>query len=113
MDGRCRPAHALVRDEQRQAVPRSGQGRDRHRGGPLAGYRDGGRAEKSENVDGRSQGANTMKPRLVLISVLAALFAAAPALAADAPVGKWKTVDDKTGKVESEVEIYQEGGKLF
>lgn len=29
------------------------------------------------------------------------------------PVGKWKTVDDNTGKVKSTVEIYEEGGKLF
>src|SRR5262249_5949808 len=35
------------------------------------------------------------------------------ARAADSPVGKWKTVDDKTGKTLSEVEIYDQGGKLF
>jgi len=35
------------------------------------------------------------------------------AWAADSPVGAWKTVDDKTGKVESTVEIYEQGGKLF
>ena len=29
------------------------------------------------------------------------------------PVGKWKTVDDNTGKVKSTVEIYEKGGKLF
>lgn len=29
------------------------------------------------------------------------------------PIGKWKTVDDNTGKVKSTVEIYEEGGKLF
>jgi uncharacterized protein (DUF2147 family) len=28
------------------------------------------------------------------------------------PVGKWKTVDDATGKVKSVVEIFEEGGKL-
>ena len=27
--------------------------------------------------------------------------------------GKWNTVDDKTGKVVSEVELYEQGGKLF
>lgn len=35
------------------------------------------------------------------------------ALAADKPVGKWNSVDDKTGKVVSEVQIYDEGGKLY
>ena len=29
------------------------------------------------------------------------------------PIGKWKTVDDNTGKVKSTVEIYEKGGKLF
>src|SRR5215475_5527660 len=57
------------------------------------------------------QGALTMK-RFHLFAIIA-LLGAGPALAADAPVGKWKTVDDKTGKVESVVEIYQESGKLF
>lgn len=28
------------------------------------------------------------------------------------PVGKWKTVDDNTGKTKSVVEIYEKGGKL-
>lgn len=28
-------------------------------------------------------------------------------------IGKWKTVDDNTGKTKSIVEIYEEGGKLF
>ena len=32
--------------------------------------------------------------------------------AADSPVGVWKTVDDKTGKVVSTVEIYDRGGRL-
>ncbi len=29
------------------------------------------------------------------------------------PLGKWKTVDDNTGKTKSVVEIYEKGGKLF
>ena len=28
-------------------------------------------------------------------------------------VGKWKTIDDKTGKVKSQVEIYQNGNQFF
>ena len=54
-----------------------------------------------------------MMRRLTPLALLAALLAAGPARGADAPVGKWNTVDDKTGKVESVVEVYQEGGKLF
>jgi uncharacterized protein (DUF2147 family) len=51
--------------------------------------------------------------RLYWLAALAVLFWSPLAIAADAPVGKWKTVDDKTGKVESEVEMYQQDGKLF
>lgn len=29
------------------------------------------------------------------------------------PIGKWKTVDDNTGKTKSIVEVYEKGGKLF
>jgi uncharacterized protein (DUF2147 family) len=45
--------------------------------------------------------------------VVAILLAAWPALGADAPVGTWNTVDDKSGKVVSEVQLYEQGGKLF
>lgn len=41
------------------------------------------------------------------------LFASSPLLAAESPVGTWQTVDDKSGKVKSSVQIYEEGGKLF
>ncbi len=42
------------------------------------------------------------------------LAAAAPARADDTtPVGKWKTIDDKTGKPKSIVAIWEEGGKLY
>jgi uncharacterized protein (DUF2147 family) len=34
-------------------------------------------------------------------------------LAAESPVGKWKTVDEKDGKITFEVEIYEQSGKLF
>jgi len=52
--------------------------------------------------------------RRLLIAVLVnALVGVAPVLAADSPVGKWNTVDEKTGKVVSQVELYDQGGKLF
>jgi len=35
------------------------------------------------------------------------------AAAADLPVGKWNTVDEKTGKVTSQVQLYDQGGKLY
>ncbi len=53
-----------------------------------------------------------MKP-LVPLLTLTALLVATPGVALDSIVGKWKTVDEKTGKVVSDVEIYQQGGKLF
>jgi uncharacterized protein (DUF2147 family) len=35
------------------------------------------------------------------------------AFGADSPLGKWNTIDDKTGKVKSEVQLYDQGGKLY
>lgn len=32
---------------------------------------------------------------------------------AQSPLGKWKTIDDETGKVKSIVEIYEKDGNLF
>jgi uncharacterized protein (DUF2147 family) len=48
---------------------------------------------------------------LVALAVVVGFGSLLPA--ADSPVGKWRTVDDKTGKVVSEVEVYEQGGKLF
>ena len=44
---------------------------------------------------------------------LVGLFGTGLAVAAQSPVGKWKTLDEKSGKVTSEVEIYEQSGKLF
>ena len=46
---------------------------------------------------------------LGVIGLLGAGFAPA----AESPVGKWNTLDQKTGKVTSEIEIYERSGKLF
>ena len=51
--------------------------------------------------------------QIVWIVMLSLGLAARGAEAADSPVGQWKTVDEKSGAVESVVEIYDEGGKLF
>jgi uncharacterized protein (DUF2147 family) len=51
--------------------------------------------------------------RLVIAVLLNALVGVGALLAADAPLGKWKTLDDKTGKVTSEIELYDQGGKIF
>ena len=45
--------------------------------------------------------------------VLAVVLGANMSAAADSLVGKWNTVDDKSGKTKSEVQLYEEGGKLF
>lgn len=47
------------------------------------------------------------------VVALALLLGTRLALAAESPVGKWKTLDEKTGKSESVVEIYEQGGKIF
>jgi len=51
--------------------------------------------------------------RLVIAVALNALVGVGALLAADGLTGTWKTVDEKTGRVLSEVELYEQGGKLF
>lgn len=51
--------------------------------------------------------------RLLLGGFVIALLTASVVFAAESPVGKWKTIDEKSGKVVSEVELYEQGGKLF
>jgi len=51
--------------------------------------------------------------RFLLAGPLIVLLTASIALAAGSPAGKWKTVDEKSGKVVSEVELYDEDGKLY
>lgn len=48
-----------------------------------------------------------------VLSALGALTLATLAMAAEAPAGRWKTIDEKTGKMVSEVEVYEQGGKIF
>jgi uncharacterized protein (DUF2147 family) len=48
-----------------------------------------------------------------IATALGFMIAVSPALAADLPLGKWNTIDDKTGKVKSEVQLYDQGGKLY
>ena len=50
--------------------------------------------------------SNVCKP-LFFLALLASALAAAPAFAADSAVGRWKTIDDETGKPKSIVEIGQ------
>ena len=51
--------------------------------------------------------------RFLLTGTLTVLLTTPIAVAAESPVGKWKTVDEKSGKVVSEVELYDQGGKVF
>src|SRR5690554_5376793 len=51
-----------------------------------------------------------MKRAIPLLLALLAL--SVPAVAADSATGRWKTIDDETGKVKSIVEITESGGKL-
>lgn len=51
-----------------------------------------------------------MKKLVLLLSTLA-LFSLA--FAQSSPVGRWKTIDDVTGKKRSIVQIYESGGKVY
>jgi len=56
---------------------------------------------------------NYSMKKMMLAMVVSFMLGSGIALAADSPVGTWKTVDDKTGKVKSEVQLYEQGGKLY
>jgi uncharacterized protein (DUF2147 family) len=52
--------------------------------------------------------------RVIALAACAAMLGAPSLLgAADSLVGRWQTIDDKTGRVVSEVELYDQGGKTF
>ncbi|HEX7787652.1 MAG TPA: hypothetical protein VF653_15650, partial [Methylomirabilota bacterium] len=51
--------------------------------------------------------------RFVSVVALSGLLATSGSLAAEPPLGRWKTLDEKTGKIVSEVQLYDQGGKLF
>jgi uncharacterized protein (DUF2147 family) len=47
------------------------------------------------------------------IVLLCGGFLLGEVMAAESPVGRWNTIDEKTGKVTSVVEVYDQGGKIF
>ena len=50
--------------------------------------------------------------RIVVLFALLTLLSISAYAQRTTPVGKWKTVDDATGKVKSVVEIFEKNGKL-
>jgi uncharacterized protein (DUF2147 family) len=52
-----------------------------------------------------------MKP--LAFAIAGVLIGVTPLLAADPITGTWKTVDEKTGKEVSVVELYEQGGKVY
>ena len=53
-----------------------------------------------------------MRGRMAALAA-SVLMAVVPAAALDNPAGTWQTIDEKTGKVVSEVQLYDQGGKLY
>jgi len=52
--------------------------------------------------------------RISLVLTLALILGATPlTTAAESPVGRWTTIDEKTGQARSQVEVYEQGGKYF
>jgi uncharacterized protein (DUF2147 family) len=49
---------------------------------------------------------------LLLAMLLSVAGAAVPAQGLESPVGRWKTIDDRTGRPRSVVRIVEEGGRL-
>ena len=50
---------------------------------------------------------------LAAVFFIAVLATPNVALADDAPIGTWKTIDDETGEAKSLVKIYERDGKLY
>jgi len=51
--------------------------------------------------------------RTMLLAAVIFFCSISLALAGGSPVGKWKTIDDKTNKEKSIVEVYEAGGKIY
>lgn len=51
--------------------------------------------------------------RRIALSLFFSFFMLSAFAQRSSPIGKWKTVDDNTGKTKSVVEVYEKGGKLF
>jgi uncharacterized protein (DUF2147 family) len=51
--------------------------------------------------------------RFALALALSGSLVTAAVSAGEPVVGRWNTIDDKTGKVRSTVELYEQGGKVF
>jgi uncharacterized protein (DUF2147 family) len=49
----------------------------------------------------------------LLIVLLSACLGASSVGAAESPLGRWGTIDEKSSKVKSVVELYEQGGKIF
>ena len=54
-----------------------------------------------------------MKRLSFILTLVLVLGTTLQTRAADSPVGRWSTIDEKTGQVRSQVEIYEQGGKYF
>ena len=54
-----------------------------------------------------------MRQYLVALLIVTTLFGVSGTESAEPVQGKWNTIDEKTGKVVSEVEVYDQGGKVF
>lgn len=63
----------------------------------------------------RQTAGRTLRPVLAIFTLLVAVsFGAQGAWAkALSPVGKWKTIDDDTGKPKSIVEVWERDGKIY
>jgi len=53
-----------------------------------------------------------MRQIIWVAAMLGVGLGAGPAVSAEAPLGAWKTIDEKSGKVVSEVQLTEQGGKI-
>ena len=65
--------------------------------------------DRSVYVESMMNRIQSQRAAIVIAMALTIVIGARPSAAADSPVGKWNTVDDKSGKVTSEVQLYDQG----
>jgi len=51
--------------------------------------------------------------KIVLLTLAATFLFTSLAIAQDAVIGTWKTIDDETGEAKSHIEVYEKEGKLY
>jgi uncharacterized protein (DUF2147 family) len=59
------------------------------------------------------KGGSVMRKMALVMAIMAVVLLSASVLWAQSPVGKWKTINEKTNKAETVVTIYEQNGMIY